>query len=267
MDNNEIKKANRKALPKFILEFILIIVISLLVGGSIGFCAAKYGVNSLTGGLKSAGAFFGTFIAPWLMLIIAVIMPVVCVLVYRSAKKLLSYWDGENEEISDTIDKRLSIVIWVTSAALILSYFLITALYSGGFEAFENENNIVLFFIGITAFFAIMIEAVIIQQKCVDAAKKTNPEKTASIYDPKFQKKWMDSCDEAEKIMIGKCAFKAYAATNSVCTVLSIALAICALIFGIGFLPSLAVCLIWIVNHSVYCREALKYSKAGNKIS
>ena len=125
----------------------------------------------------------------------------------------------------------------------------------------------ILYVIGITAFFAIIIEVVIIQQKCVDAAKKTNPEKTASVYDPKFQKKWMDSCDEAEKIMIGKCAFKAYAATNSVCAVLSIALAICALIFGIGFLPSLAVCLIWIVNQSVYCREALKYSKAGNKIS
>ncbi len=263
MDNNEIKKANRKALPKF----ILIMVISLLVGGSIGFCAAKYGVDSLTGGLKSAGAFFGTYIAPWLMLMIAVIVPVVCVPVYRSAKKLLFSWDGENEEISDTIDKKLSIVIWITSVILILSYFLIAASYSGGFETFENESNIVLFFIGITAFFAIMIEAVIIQQKCVDAAKKTNPEKTASVYDPKFQKKWMDSCDEAEKIMIGKCAFKAYAATNTVCTVLSVVLAICALIFGIGFLPSLAVCLVWIVNQSVYCKEALKYSKAGNKIS
>lgn len=263
MNNNEIKKANRQALPKF----ILILVISLLVGGSIGFCAAKYGVNSLAGGFKSAGAFFGTYIAPWLMLMIAVIMPVVCVVVYRSAEKLLTSWDGENEEISDTIDKKLSIVIWVTSAALILSYFLIAASYAGGFEAFENENNIVLFFMGITAFFAIMIEAVIIQQKCVDAAKKTNPEKTASVYDPKFQKKWMDSCDEAEKIMIGKCAFKAYTATNAVCTVLSIVLAICALIFGIGFLPSLAVCLIWIVTQSVYCKEALKYSKAGNKIS
>ncbi|MFR3979385.1 MAG: hypothetical protein ACLTZS_13970 [Roseburia faecis] len=36
---------------------------------------------------------------------------------------------------------------------------------------------------------------------------------------------------------------------------------------GIGFLPSLVVCLIWIVNQSVYCKEALKYSKAGTKIS
>lgn len=263
MDNNEIRKANRKALPKF----IFIMVISLIVGGSIGFCAAKYGLNTLAGGINSAGAFFGTYIAPWLMLAAAVIVPAVCVPIYKSAKKLLSSWDGENEEISDAIDQKLSIVIWVTSTALILSYFLSAASYSGGFATFENENRVVPFLAGIVGFFAIMIEAVMIQQKCVDTAKKTNPEKTASVYDTKFQKKWMDSCDEAEKIVIGKCAFKAYSATNTVCSALAIVLAVCALIFEIGFLPSLVVCLIWIVNQSVYCKEALRYSKAGNKIS
>ena len=72
---------------------------------------------------------------------------------------------------------------------------------------------------------------------------------------------------EAEKIIVGKCAYKAYSATNAVCTVLSIVLAICAPVFGIGFLPSLAVCLVWIVNLSVYCKEAMRYSKAGNRIS
>lgn len=263
MDNNEIKKANRKALPKF----ILIMVISLLVGGGIGFCAARYGLNTLAGGMKSAGAFFGTYIAPWLMLAVAVVVPMVCVPIYQSAKRLLSSWDGENEEISDTIDNKLSIAIWVTSAALILSYFFLAASYSGGFAAFENENGALSFIVGIAAFFGILIESVIIQQKCVDAAKKTNPEKTASVYDIKFQKKWMDSCDEAEKIMIGKCAFKAYRATNIVCSILAIVLAVFAIVFEIGFLPSLIVCLIWIVNQSVYCKEALRYSKAGNKIS
>lgn len=29
-----------------------------------------------------------------------------------------------------------------------------------------------------------------------------NPEKTASVYNTKFQKKWMVSCDEAKKIII-----------------------------------------------------------------
>lgn len=262
MDNNEIKKANRKAFPKF----MLIMVISLLVGGSAGFCAAKYGLNSLSDGIKSMGAFFGVYIAPWLMLATAVAMPVVCALIYRSAKKQLSSWNGESEEISDTIDKKLSIVMWVTSAAWILSFFFIAASYGNGIETFENEDKIVLFFVGIVGFLAIMIESVIIQQKCVDTTKKMNPEKTASVYDMKFHKKWMDSCDEAERIMIGKCTFKAYSATNAVCIVLSTVLAVCALVFGIGFLPSLAVCLIWIINQSAYCKEALKYSKAGNKL-
>lgn len=237
MDNNEIKKANRKALP----QFKVFMAVSLIVGAVIGFCAAKYGLNTLTDGMKIAGAFFGNYIAPWLMAATAVIVPAVCIPIYRSAKKLLSARDGENEEISDTIDKRLSIVIWVTSAALILSYFLIAASYSNAFESFKSESNAVLFFVSIVGFAAIMLEAIIIQQKCVDAAKKTNPEKTASVYDAKFQKKWIDSCDEAEKIVIGKCAFKAYAATNMVCTVLSVVLAVCALVFGIGFLPSLTV--------------------------
>lgn len=262
MNDNEIKQANRKALPKF----LLIMIISSIIGGVLGFFSAKYGINTLAGGIKSVGAFFGTYIAPWLMLAIAIIVPVVCVPIYQSAKKLLSIWDGENEETSEAIDEKLSIAIWISSAALILSYFLIAASYSGGFEAFEKIHT-VLFSIGIVGFLGIMIETVIIQQKCVDTTKKMNPEKTASVYDTKFQKKWMDSCDKAEKIMIGKCAFKAYSATSTVCAVISIALAICALVFDIGFLPSLVVCIIWIVNQSVYCKEAVRYSKAGNKIS
>ena len=112
-----------------------------------------------------------------------------------------------------------------------------------------------------------MVETIVVQQKCVDAAKHTNPVKDVSVYDMKFQKKWVDSCDEAEKIMIGKCAYKAYTATSTVCAVLAIVLAVCALVFGIGFLPSLVVCLIWLVNLSVYCREAMHCSKAGIKLS
>ena len=263
MDNNEIRKANRKALPKF----MLIMAISLIVGGTIGFFSAKYGLNALSGNLKTVGVLFGMYIAPWLMLTIAIVVPLISIPLYYRTKKLLSTWDGEDEFVSDAVDEKLSIIIWLTSAALIISYFLIAASYSGGFATFENKKNTLAFSIGIAAFFVILIESVVIQQKCVDTAKKTNPEKTASVYDTKFQKKWMDSCDEAEKIMIGKCAFKAYGATNTVCSFLAIVLAICALIFEIGFLPSLAVCIIWIVNQSVYCKEAIKYTKAGNKIS
>lgn len=140
-------------------------VIGFIIGGTIGFCSAKYGLNTLAGGMKTAGMFFGTYIAiaPWLMLAAAVIVPVICVPIYQSATKLLTSWDGENEEMSDTIDEKLSIVLWVTSSALILSYFLIAASYANGFETLKTETSGALFLAGIIGFLIIMIESVIFQ--------------------------------------------------------------------------------------------------------
>ena len=252
MKNDEIRAANRKALPKFLL-FTLVCAV---IGGVTGYCAARYGLDQL----------FGTRIAPWLMVALAVVTPAVCIPMYRHAKALLASWDGEDEDTSSVIDGKLSAVLWASSASLVLAFFLIAATYSVGFASFDSWESTVLIFIGIVAFLAILVESILIQQKCVDAAKQMSPEKKASIYDMQFQKKWVDDCDEAEKIMIGKCAFKAYSAVNRVCAIAAIVLAICALVFGIGFLPSLAVCIIWMVNLSVYCKEAMRYAKAGNKI-
>ena len=263
MDKKEIKLANRKALPKF----ILVLVICMAVGWAVGYLSGRFRLDRLTDGIRSAGAFFGTYLAPWMIVALAVVLPAVCVPLCRGAKKLLGSWDGEAEDLSDAIERKISAAIWISSVSLVVSYFLIAASYSGGVAIFDSRERTIVFSVGIAAFFAVMVETILIQQKCVDTAKQTNPEKKASIYDMKFQKKWMEDCDEAEKIMIGKCAYKAYSATNTVCAALAIVLAVCALIFGIGFLPSLAVCLIWIVNLSAYCKEAMRYSKAGNSIS
>ena len=263
MKNEEIRRADRKALPKF----LLLMVIGAVIGGAAGYCAARYGLDGTAGTIRAAGAFFGTHIAPWLLVAMAVLLPAVCVPVYRGAKRLLAAWDGEDEDISDAVDRKLSAVLWLTGAALILAYFLIAASYSGGFAAFDSAAQTRLLFVGIAAFFAVMAEAILLQQRCVNTAKQTNPEKKASIYDIRFQKKWLDDCDEAEKMLVGRCAFKAYAATNTVCTVLAIVLALCALVFDIGFLPSLTVCLVWLVNLSVYCREAMRYTGAGVRLS
>ncbi len=263
MKNDAIRDANRKALPKF-----LAIMAALLIAGFVfGFLAAEYGLNTLTGALKRTGAFFGMYIAPWITVAVAVIVPAVCVPIYRSARRLLGVWDGEDEAISRAVDRRLSAVTWISGASLILSCFLLAASYSGGFAIFESRELTALYFIAIAAFIVIVVEMLIIGQKCVDTAKQISPEKKASFYDMKFQKKWVGDCDEAEKILIGKCAFKAYSATNKVCAVLSGVLTVCALLFDTGFLPSFTVCLIWIVNQSVYCREAMRYSQAGVKIS
>lgn len=263
MDNNEIKKANRKAMPKF----LLLVALGAIVGWLIGFFASKFGLSALTEKFKALGEFFGLQIAPWIMPAIAVALPAAAVPIYIKARRLLGSWDGEDEEVSDAVEKKLSIVIWIADAAVILSFFFITASYSGAFAAFDrDEVNLLPYFAAIIGFIAILVEAVIIEQKCVDTTKEMNPEKTASVYDTKFHKKWFNSCDEAERLLIGKCAFKAYSATKRVCALLTIVLSMCALIFGIGFLPSFSVCVIWMVNQFAYFKEAIKYSKSGSSM-
>lgn len=258
--NDEIRNANRKALPKF----LLIVLCGGLAGGVIGYSAASNGIDMLADNIRQAGGYFGMNIAPWLLVAAAVITLIVCVPMYHKAAVKLKDWDGEDEQVSDFIEKRVSYIIWITTAALILAFFLITASYSGGPLMFEEKRTVVMYIVSIAAFVAIIVEVLVLQQKCVDITKKMNPEKTASIYDMKFRKKWVDSCDEAEKIMMGKCAFKAYTATNISCAVLAAVFAVSSLLFSAGLMASFAVCLVWIINQSVYCRESLKSSKTGS---
>lgn len=251
MENNEIKKENKKALPMF----IAIIVLSAVVGFVLGLVSVSM---EHPDGVEELGALFGKYVAPCLMVALAVVVPLLCVPKYNSAKKILKGWDGEDEEVYEKADSKLSNVIHTTSVALIISFFLIAASYSGG-----SENISAFTMVAIIGFVAVMAEAVILQQKAVDAVKSTNPEKKGSVYDMRFQKKWLASCDEAEKAMIGQCAFKAYQTTNTTCSVLAVILALSAIVFNTGFLPSLAVCIVWLANTEAYMREAKKMGKVG----
>lgn len=103
-----------------------------------------------------------------------------------------------------------------------------------------------------------------LERRTVDITKQIYPEKNGSVYDFSFQKKWMASCDEAEKLMIGQCAYKAYRAVSSACMVLWIILTLAAMFFDTGFLPVLVVCIIWGVSLCVYTHWSIKLSKAGS---
>ena len=134
MKNDEIKEANRRALPKL----LLVLTIFMVVGFTFGFFASRYGLGALSGTIKNAGAFFGTYIAPWMILGIAVIMPVICTILYRRAKKQIDAWDGEDEDDYLRIDRALSLTIWISNIAMIFSYFLMAAdpdldEYAGGY--------------------------------------------------------------------------------------------------------------------------------------
>ena len=59
MKNDEIKQANRKALPKFLLFAVVCAIVGGVIGYYSGYGAAKGGMDELVGMMKETGAFFG----------------------------------------------------------------------------------------------------------------------------------------------------------------------------------------------------------------
>lgn len=260
-NNDPIRQENKKALPKF----VLIVVASLVLGGVLGIVLVNLDLENFGGALNAAGLFFTNHVAVWLMAALPVAEFAVCLPIYFSAKKRLSAWDGEDETVSGEIEAKLSVCIWVTGLCTVLALFLLSAMFAG-FVVNAGTPQMMpapMFFGGLAAFLVNLFAPMVLQQKLVDLTKRLNPEKQGSVYDTKFQKTWYESCDEAERVIIGQCAFKAYQAMCRVCMVLWMMFALGGLFFSWGFLPSMAVCIVWGVGQTVYSYSCVRLSKPG----
>ena len=260
-DNEEVRLENKKALPKF----ILIVALSLVLGGVLGFALVKLNLESFGDTLDAAGLFFTNHISPWLIIALSAVELAVCLPIYFSGKKQLAAWDGEDESVSEAVETKLSVCIGITGLGNVAAFFLLAAMFAGfvGNAGTPQMMPAPLFFGGLAAFLVDLFAPMVLQQKLVDLTKRLYPEKKGSVYDTKFQKKWFDSCDEAERAIIGQCAFKAYQATARTCMALWVVFALGGMFFNWGFLPALAVCIVWGAGQVVYSYWCLKLGKPG----
>lgn len=263
-NDNTARQENKKALPKF----ILIVVCSLLVGGVLGVLMVKLSLENFQEALDGAGLFFTNSMAPWLIIALPVVEFAICLPIYFSAKQRLAAWDGEDEAVSGEVEAKLSVCIWITGLCTVLALFLLAAMFAGfvGNAGTPRMMPAPLFFGGLAGFLVDLFAPMVLQQKLVDLTKRLNPEKKGSVYDTKFQKTWYESCDEAERLIIGQCAFKAYQAMCRTCMALWMVFALGGMFFDWGFLPAMAVCLIWGVGQSAYSWACLKQGKSGGSV-
>ena len=244
---------NRRALPKFFLTMLG----SLAVGGLMGFlvgCSRVFGLD--TG--EIAGRLDGVLRAamPWGIPVTTAVIMGTCVLLYRSAARKFAAWDGGDEnEMSASVDILLSWVLLLSAVQLLVNFFFMTAV--GTYQPEEGA----LAMVGV---FVLSCGCVIFaQQKVVDLERRMNPEKRGSVYDAKFQKKWLDSCDESERRQIGEASRRAYMVTSRVCLGIWLVLTVLGMVFEIGILPVAVLLLVWGTMQVTYALECIRLSKKG----
>lgn len=250
MENNAVKKDNRKALPKY----LLILLAAAIFGGFMGFAAGWVGHDNISEVIAAAVADGLTAAAPWALLVTSVVSLGLILWLYRSAKALFTGWDGEDDDTMDRADEKLNWALLLTAAQLVLDMFFFAVAESGG----SPLGGIV----GVLFFIVSAFTLVFAQQKIVDLTRRMNPEKKGSVYDVKFKKKWFESCDEAEQKQIGQAAYKAFNVVSTACPILWAALLLLSYAFNFDLLmPVFVVCLLWLLLQVSYCLECIRLAK------
>ena len=152
----------------------------------------------------------------------------------------------------------LLLTLLLDSLTVIASFFF----FNAGIVYLPQEVDSAM--IPLLAIFLVVIAlSILLQQKTVDLTKEINPEKRGSVYDMKFQERWWESCDEAERRQIGQASYKAYTTLNKFCPYCWGVLFLGNMIFHYGILPSTVVLLVWAVLTVSYTREAIRLSRGS----
>lgn len=244
---DQVTRENRKALPKFVGTVLLFA----FLGGIGGFIVTFAGLSGVADWAETGLKGLLTAVVPWGIPVSSLVLLGIGLGLYRSAKGRYSRWDGEDEDLADGIETTLSYVLLFTSLAVILDFFFLSA-------AFLTSLPL----IPVLCFVVSVVLSMVLQQKAVDLTRRMNPEKQGSVYDTKFQKKWMDSCDEAEKAQIGQAAYQAFRVAAGTCLGLWVVFTILNFSFDIGLLPALAVLVIFGVLQVTYCLTCIKLSRS-----
>jgi hypothetical protein len=258
--NHEKVQENRKEDKRALVKFAVLIVCSLLCGMVVGILIIKMGsyvakittiINFLLNSVMKYACFAVTLAA----------MAAVFYL-YIKSRKIFLTWNGENEEELNRMELNLSYAIWFTTVDMILAFFFFAAGYNMLFSENPSEQSYFInLFWTLGGFIFAIVFVVVAQQKLVNFIKEINPEKRGSVYDLKFSKKWKESCDEAEQMAIYKSAYRSYKAVNKTCITLWLVCALGRQIWDFGLMPVAMVSIIWLVQVSAYCLEAIRLSK------
>lgn len=254
MKNNENSDAIQKENRKNWLKFAVTLVVCALGGAVLGYGAAWFSDNvSLDALADSAGRVAGAC-APFAVLAAALFL-IPAAVCWRRGEALCARWDGEEEETPELAGSILSwSLLWLTAAQL--GGFLLFGVAASLAPLGYADPMALLPAAGEMLFLTLSIIA--LQRRVVDLTRRFNPEKQGSVYDFRFRKKWLASCDEAERQRIGQASYTSYTVTHYSCLFVWVVLVVLNILVPIGPLPILAVSIPWALGQFTYLGQCIR---------
>lgn len=265
----ENKKEDKKAFKKFFGVLVLAFFVGIIVGIGSAFIGDVLENQPVKEAILTALqylAIYGGYFFTTVLLIVSIVL-------YKKSRKEYIAWDEEDEDILEGLETKISYVIWFSNLIMFGSYFFFaTGVWAADLVEIKGAlaQDATGFWFSLGAVFLHMAYALIvsciIQQKAVNLTKEINPEKRGSIYDTKFQDKWLANCDEAERFAVYKCSFKTFKVMQLTGMVLWVICLIGQMIFGTGVFATIIVTLFMIIQISVYSVQGIYFAKHPSEV-
>lgn len=241
-----------------LIRFILVVFLSGIFGGVAGFLFASSEssltvVGNTVSGILISYSIYMSIVFDAAALLIAYVL-------YRISKKEFQLWDQEDSDYIAKTERKLSISLIASEIGPILS---MTAFCISVLDPHKNGNAVKM--ICMLAFITLSFLLAFLQRKIVSLDQDINPEKKGDPLDFNFQKQWLKSCDEQEKQVAYKSAYKAFRVSQIFYVVILIVLILVGPFFEIGISPFLIVGSIWLLQVLVYSITSLNLSKPKNQ--
>jgi len=262
MNTEKNKQENKKALK----ILVPVTIVAGVIGGVIGGVSATDRAQDLAGVFKKWLEEFFILIGPWSVIVVSIVGLIVSFCIYKSAVKEYekNMPEGSNQELEEDlfkdVDHKISIGTLVNSVTMIVS-FMLYAIVVAYLDVYIMSGAIILIAVSLLAFIITCLGQAKLQQMLVDFVKVMYPGKDGSVYDFRFSQKWEESCDELEKLLIYKAAYKAYKTTSGTCCIALVITILLSFFFHYGPLPAMVVGCIWLTSIVSYCLEAMKLDK------
>ena len=158
--------------------------------------------------------------------------------------------DDETVELS--LDNALNKGLFINNIYVILSFLFF------GFAVDMTNKWIIA---SIVVFLVVFVVSMLIEIKSIQIIQSKDPMKKGDPASIKFDKQWIDSCDEAERLLIFKAAYKNMIFSKYMIMFVFIVTLFSKMIFDTGNYPIVIVSMIWLFQNIHYMVVSIKLSK------
>lgn len=226
-------------------NFIIIIIISGIVGGVIGLLSENGFCLNLNLGENTSVYLFKVLLA--VEIILAVMVSVA--LIFLKSK----FKTTDLEEIPLKIDRKIDLVIHLSTVAVILGLTLLAIIMS---KNYIGNRGI---YIAITL--VIMVVANLLQMLSIKCYNGYYPDKKLNMFENNSDKKFFEKLDEGEKWIAYSSSYKSFKGMQLVYSGAMVVILILSVVTSVPVVLSIVIAILWIIQISIYMIATRKYSK------